>query len=173
MNNDKHFPTDYSDEEIKSLLSELNEKIERGILTEGEQINVERKIMVCQNQLLLSSLIKSNEKLNQQQTTLVSQQQTLASQFNESEKANKRTSKEAKIIILLTILTILITSALDWHHMTVETENQKKMIEELDTLIIKADGFIKDQSNLPQAIQKVDTIKTNYNNNQQNNGNGK
>lgn len=154
MNGLKHFPFDFSDEEIKTILSDLINRNETDFLTEGQEINIERKIMVCQNQLLLSSLIKSNEKLSQQQATLVQQQEILINQqnslaklFTENEKANKRTAKEAKLIILLTILTLLVTSALDWYHMSEENENQLKMIEQLDTLLLKTNTHLENEIN--------------------------
>jgi hypothetical protein len=142
MNANKNFPVDFTKEEIIQILSDLSKKIDTENLSDEKKINIERKMMVCQNHLVFLSLIDSNEKLNsqqeilvKQQNTLVGQQETLANLFLENVATGKRTAKEAKFIILLTILTILATSAIELFHMHEENENQKKMIKQLEIVI--------------------------------------
>lgn len=166
MSDNKHFPTDFTDEEIKSILAELIDTKESDkLLTEGQELNIERKIMLCQNQLLLSSLIKSNDKLaeqqstlTQQQTILINQQNSLSSLFSESEKANKRTAKEAKVIIILTIATLIITSLLDWYHMTEQHKSLERIIDQLNTGLTKA-SLSNEEKDFDSSTIKIDSTK--------------
>ena len=133
----KNFPVDYTQDEIIALLLELNDELDKGTATEGKRINLERKVLLCQNQLQLNTLIKSNEQLQKQQETLIKQQETLSKLFEDNTKTSNRTAREAKAIIILTILTILITSALDWFHMAEVYKNQETTIKLIEQILKK------------------------------------
>lgn len=131
----KNFPVEYTEDEIIHLLVELNNELDQGTVTEGRRINLERKVLLCQNQLQLNSLIKSNEQLQKQQETLIKQQETLGKLFEDNTRTSNRTAKEAKAIIFLTILTIIVTSILDWYHMSEVYKNQETTIKLIERII--------------------------------------
>ena len=139
MIQEKHFPSEYKKEDLISLLNDLTLKLKNEMRAEGEKVEIERKIMVCQNQLVFLSLIESNNKLQAQQellvaqlNTLVRQHETLAKLFTENIKTDKRTAKEAKFIIIIAIITFLFTSIIEYVHMVEEKEKLSNIEKQLD-----------------------------------------
>lgn len=100
----KVFPVDYTAAEIRSVIVEINQKLDSdntSLLSEGERIELNEKMRMCQNQLLSLSLIESNKKIEKQQ-------ELLNFGLESFKKSILSTARRARIMIILAILSVLI-----------------------------------------------------------------
>ena len=161
MSTEKIFPVDYSEIETKLYIQELTNKLDNSALPQGEKHNLESKIMLCQNHLMSLSIIESNNKLNERNENLKNNQTTLSKIWTDFISAEKKASKQAKIIIGLTLLTLVATMIVEVYHIREENENQKEIIRQL----VESNKNIQDEAkeiyNSINNLIKADTIKIN------------
>ncbi len=148
---EKIFPVDFSQSETKQHIKSLTEKLDSEVLTTGEKNNVINKIFLCQNHLLTLSTIESNEKLSNQQSTL-------SRIWSDFIIAEKKASSQAKLIILLTILTLIATMCAEIYHIREENENQKEIIHQLIESNHNIETVTKELSKAINGLNIKDTI---------------